>query len=86
MVFLKIVEVYFQSLPLPTTCFSVEELGLSILLRNWPGPDEPEGEPVEDLDKGDDAEPHEEAEEAPDLRYEVQQGHPGLKLILEKNC
>ena len=45
-----------------------------------PGPDQPEGEPVEYLYEGDDAEPHEEPEETPDLGYEVQQGHPGLKL------
>ena len=46
-----------------------------------PDPDQPEREPVEDLHQGDDAEPHEEAEEAADLRYEVEQGHPDLKLF-----
>ena len=40
-----------------------------------PAPDQPEWEPVEYLHEGDDAEPQEEAEEAADLRYEVEQGH-----------
>ena len=52
-------------------------------LLSWilPGPDQPEWEPVEDLYEWDDAEPHEEPQEAPDLGYEVQQGHPGLKMV-----
>ena len=46
---------------------------------------EPDGEPVDDLDTGDEAEAEEEAEEAADLRDEVYGGHPEGALELE-NC
>ena len=46
---------------------------------------EPDGEPVDDLDAGDEAEAEEETEEAADLRDEVYGGHPEGALELE-NC
>ena len=46
---------------------------------------EPDGEPVDNLDAGDEAEAEEEAEEAADLRDEVYGGHPEGALELE-NC
>ena len=46
---------------------------------------EPDGEPVDDLDTGDEAESEEEAEEAADLRDEVYGGHAEGALELE-NC
>ena len=46
---------------------------------------EPDGEPVDDLDAGDEAEAEEEAEEAADLRDEVYGGHAEGALELE-NC
>ena len=46
---------------------------------------EPDSEPVDDLDAGDEAEAEEETEEAADLRDEVYGGHTEGTLELE-NC